>query len=158
MAETENDYLHRMKDPIPRQPKNDIVRRRGDYLGEAGADWSYGATAKPKADEHYSKQISGGLAGHDKRQGDLQDQTSNMREPIRGEPAETQRSAHQDAQHGADVRGNPPMVQGSSVEDSLPEGLRRERKGPYSRAGHLTARAGAAFARPAPKIGPSCRF
>jgi hypothetical protein len=71
-------------------PKNDIVRRRGDCPGEAGADWSYGATAKPEADEHYvAEQGAGGLAGHDKRQGDLHDQTnqtSSMREPVSGEP------------------------------------------------------------------------
>jgi hypothetical protein len=114
-------------------PKNDIVRRRGDYPGEAGADWSYGATAKPEADEHYVHRAEGGLGGKDKQQGDLRDQSSNMREPVRGEPAETQRSPHQDAQHGADVRGNPPMVQGTSPEESLPEGLRRERKGPYDK-------------------------
>jgi hypothetical protein len=115
-------------------PKNDIVRRRGEYPGEAGADWSFGATAKPEADEHYVQgQGPGGLRGEDKRQGELRDHSSNMREPVRGEPAETQRSPHQDAQRGADVRGNPPMVQGADVADSLPEGLRRERKGPYDK-------------------------
>ena len=36
-------------------PKNEIVRSRGEYPGEAGADWSYGATAKPEADEHRHK-------------------------------------------------------------------------------------------------------
>ncbi|MCX7313410.1 MAG: hypothetical protein NTV56_17185 [Alphaproteobacteria bacterium] len=35
----------------PVTPKNDIVRKRGEYPGEAGADWSYGATAKPETDE-----------------------------------------------------------------------------------------------------------
>jgi hypothetical protein len=34
-------------------PKNDINRSRGKYPGEAGADWGYGATARPEADEHY---------------------------------------------------------------------------------------------------------
>jgi hypothetical protein len=115
-------------------PKNDVVRKRGDYLGEAGADWSYGATAKPEADEHFQQQgKSGGLRGQDKQQGELRDQTSNMGEPERGDPAATHRSLRQDAQHGADVRGNPPMVQGSGAKDSLPEGLQRERKGPYDK-------------------------
>jgi hypothetical protein len=121
-------------------PKNDVVRSRGKYPGEAGADWSYGATAKPEADEHYVQRLgAGGLRGRDKRQGELQDQSSNMREPERGDPAETQRSPHQDAQHGADVRGNPPTLQGTNSVDSLnsvdglPEGLQRERKEPYDK-------------------------
>ena len=72
-----------------------------------------------------------GLRGRDKQQGELRDQTSNVREPKRGEAA--QRSPHQDAQHGADVRGNPPTVPGTEGDESLPEGLRRERKGPYDK-------------------------
>ena len=54
-------------------PKNDITRSRGGYPGEAGADWESGATAKPEADEHHGRKRDGGLAGHDKQQGDLQD-------------------------------------------------------------------------------------
>jgi hypothetical protein len=119
-----------LKTQIPEQPKNDIVRSRGEYPGEAGADWSLGATAKPEADEHDGRQKSAGLSGEDKRQGDLRDQTSNLRAPPRGEVAETQRSPHQAAPRGADVRGVPPIVQGPNREDSLPEGLQRERKGP----------------------------
>lgn len=115
----------------PRMPKNDIVRSRGKYPGEAGADWDFGATARPEANEHYASQRSG-LRGSDMRQGDLVDQSSNQREPVKGQPKEVQQSPHQAAQHGADVRGEPPMVQGTSVDESLPEGLRRERKGPYS--------------------------
>jgi len=140
MTETENDRLHALKGRLPNDegrtspiaPKNDIVRRRGDYPGEAGADWSYGATAKPEADEHLGRRHAG-LRGSDRRQGDLRDQSSNMREPIKGDPAEEQRSPHQDAQEGADVRGEPPMVQGTSQSDALPEGLQRERKGPYDK-------------------------
>jgi hypothetical protein len=115
-------------------PKNDIVRRRGDYPGEAGADWSYGATAKPEADEHYAKRNGPlGLRGKDNRQGDLRDVSANMRKPFKGETDHISRSTHQDAQHGADVRGEPPIVQGLSACDALPEGLRRERKGPYDK-------------------------
>ena len=134
MTDAKNDALQPpLKNQIPEQPKNDIVRSRGEYPGEAGADWSFGATAKPEADEHYGRQKSPGLRGVDKRHGDLRDQTSNLREPLRGEVAEIQRSPHQAAQHGAGVRGIPSMVQGSNREDSLPEGLQRERKGPYDR-------------------------
>ena len=124
-----------LKTQIPEQPKNDIVRSRGEYPGEAGADWSLGATAKPEADEHDGRQKSAGLSGEDKRQGDLRDQTSNLRAPPRGEVAETQRSPHQAAPRGADVRGVPPIVQGPNREDSLPEGLQRERR----RSGQLPA-------------------
>lgn len=74
-----------------------------------------------------------GLRGSDKQQGALRDQSSNLREPIRGEPAEAQRSAHPSAQSGADVRGDPPMVQGTAPANGLPEGLRRERLGPYDK-------------------------
>jgi hypothetical protein len=113
-------------------PKNQVARKRGEYPGEAGADWGYGATARPEADEHYAGKVSG-LRGQDKQEVALRDQSSNMREPIARDPIETQRSLHQDGQSGAAVQGNPPMVQGSSVADSMPEGLQRERKGPYDR-------------------------
>jgi hypothetical protein len=129
--ETENDRLHAIKDQIPVRPKNDIVRSRGAYPGEAGADWSYGATAKPEADEHRGRPP--GLSGRDKQQGGMRDATSNMREPVVGEPSATQRSPQQQAEPGADVRGEPPMVQGTSLLDALPEGLQRDRKGPYDK-------------------------
>jgi len=126
---TDANLLQTPKNQIPKQPKNDIVRSRGEYPGEAGADWSFGATAKPEADEHYGRQKSARLSDFDKRQDDLRDQTGILREPA----PEIQQSPHQAAQHGADVRGIPSMVQGSNREDSLPEGLQRERKGPYDR-------------------------
>jgi hypothetical protein len=114
-------------------PKNDIVRRRGDYPGEAGADWGFGATLRPEADEHYARRISQkGLRGRDKQR-DLEDQPCNLQKKINGDECEGDRSSHQDAQHGAVVRGNRPMVQRSHMLDSLPEGLRRERKGPYDK-------------------------
>src|SRR5215203_1559014 len=132
MTNADNDRRQTIKNQIPEQPKNDIVRSRGEYPGEAGADWCFGATAKPEADEHYVRGKSAGLSGEDKRQGDLRDQTSNLPEPLRGEAAETQRSSHQAAQHGVDVPGIPPIV-GSNRVDSMPEGLQRERKGPYDK-------------------------
>jgi hypothetical protein len=70
-----------------------------------------------------------GLRGRDKVGGDLIDENPSRGQPVTGEPGERQRAPHQNAQEGADVRGEPPMVQGA---DSAPEGLRRERKGPYS--------------------------
>ena len=89
-------------------PKNDINRSRGKYPGEAGADWGYGATARPEADEHYvARQQHSGLRGPDMQQADLRDKTANS--------------------------GNPPMAQGTDTFESLPEGLRRERKDPYDK-------------------------
>jgi hypothetical protein len=70
-----------------------------------------------------------GLRGRDKGGGDLVAESTSRGQPVSGEPGERQRSSHQDAQAGADVRGEPPMVQGA---DPTPEGLKRERKGPYS--------------------------
>jgi hypothetical protein len=90
-------------------PKNDIVRRRGDYPGEAGADWGYGATARPEADEHYiRRRKEEGLRGQDKQQSLLRDRSSDQRDPGRGEP--------------------PPRKR-----DGVPEGLERPRKGPYDK-------------------------
>jgi hypothetical protein len=89
--------------------KNDIVRSRGEYPGEAGADWEFGAAAKPEAVEHRLRRADqDGLRGKDKQQGELRDQSSNLSEPMYAEPAETHSSPHQAEQHGADVRGNPP--------------------------------------------------
>jgi hypothetical protein len=114
-------------------PKNDIVRRRGDYPGEAGADWSYGATAKPEADEHCAQRNGlSGRRGKENRQGDRSDVSAKMRKPVKDETDDTafDRSKWQ---HGAAVRGEPPIFQDPSPFDALPEGLRRERKGPYDK-------------------------
>src|SRR6476469_6794313 len=98
-------------------PKNDIIRSRGQYRGEAGADWEYGAAAKPETDEHHSE--GGGLRGPDKQQAALRDEDlGTYTQPPEGGVAE-QRTVHQDAQQGAAVRGNPQMSQ--RYEDT-PEG------------------------------------
>ena len=110
-------------------PKNQQIRHRGEPLGQAGTDDPPGFESKPMLDEKHGA----GLRGSDKQQPALRDHSSDLRELMTGEPAETQRSPHQDAQHGADVRGNPPMVQSTDAIDSLPEGLQRERKGPYDK-------------------------
>jgi len=72
--------------PLPSDVKNQRVRDRGNSLGEAGADWSYGSTAKPEADEHRAP---------DKSKGEL---TEGRQDPT-GE------------ERGADVRGEPSMIQ-----------------------------------------------
>ena len=72
-----------------------------------------------------------GLAGDDKQQGDLTDKRQGaydqIRKPIPGKPLEQHPTAHEAAQGGADVRSptTPP-------DTTLPEGLRRPRKGPLS--------------------------
>lgn len=111
-------------------PKNDITRSRGKYPGEAGATWEFGATAKPEADEHHGRQRDTGLAGHDKQQGDLQDQDRGTYSQQKKDGSAGERTPHQDAQHGADVRGQAPMLQRN---EGLPEGLARERKGPLDK-------------------------
>lgn len=69
-----------------------------------------------------------GLRGSDKQQSDLRDAGKGAynQPPNGGDAAES--TPHQDAQWGADVRGQPTMVQ---REDDTPKGLRRERNGPY---------------------------
>jgi len=70
-----------------------------------------------------------GLRGQDKQQADLRDVDSSLGEP-NGDRPEGQRSSHQNEQRGADVRGQPPMVQDFEI---MPEGLQRERKGPLDK-------------------------
>jgi hypothetical protein len=110
-------------------PKNQVARRRGEFPGEAGADWGYGATSRPEADEHYANR-GASWRRQDKQEAGLH--SSDMRDLV-GEPAETRRSPHQEAQTGAAVRGNPPMIHGTSIADSTPERLQRERNGPYDK-------------------------
>ena len=109
-------------------PKNEITRSRGEYPGEAGADWEYGAAAKPEVDEHRSG--VGGLSGSDKRQAALRDEDRGTYSQPAKDGSAGERTAHQDTQPGADVRGSPLMVQPSG---DLPEGLLRERKGPLDK-------------------------
>jgi hypothetical protein len=62
-------------------PKNQQIRQRGETLGEASADEPFGFESKPMLDEK-----GAGLKGLDKQQSALTDQSSNLREPIEGEP------------------------------------------------------------------------
>ena len=112
-------------------PKNQQTRQRGQALGEAGADEPFGFERKPMLDEHHERELLGGngLRGPDKSQGELRDVDATRGEPPNGASA-GHRSPHRDAQHGAEVRGQPSMVQ---KQEALPEGLRRERKGPYDK-------------------------
>src|SRR5262245_22080080 len=71
-----------------------------------------------------------GLRGRDKQQSGLRPVDPSFGDPVRGDPPEIQQSPHQAAQHAADVRGNPAMVQS---DDTFPEGLARPRKGPYDK-------------------------
>jgi len=75
------------------------------------------------------RKAAGGLRGDDQRQGDLRDTRGGTYgvTPSSRPRVEEVRTAHQDAQHGADVRPEP-VVTGSG----LPEGLARERKGPLN--------------------------
>ena len=111
--------------------KNQQTRQRGKTLGEAGAE-PFGFDPKPMLNEHHERKLLGGhgLIGSDKSQGELRDVDA-----IRGQPSDVVGTkaiarSHQDAQHGADVRGQPSTVQ---KQEALPEGLRRERKGPYDK-------------------------
>lgn len=115
--------------PLPSDVKNQQVRERGKTLGEAGADWSFGSTAKSEADEHRAPN-AGGLRGPDKRQSELRDEGRGTYSQPNEDGGAGERTPQQNAQHGADVRGQPSMVQRN---DNLPEGLRRERKGPYDK-------------------------
>ena len=112
-------------------PKNQQTRHRGLTVGEAGADEPFGFEPKPMLDEHSERTLVGGdgLRGPDKSQGELRDVDATRGQPREGGSAGA-RSPHQDAQHGADVRGQPSMMQ---KQKALPEGLRRERKGPYDK-------------------------
>jgi len=47
--------------------------------------------------------------------------------PIETQPMQQLSTAHEKAQHGADVR-----AETTPPDDSIPEGLKRQRKGPYS--------------------------
>ena len=113
---------------LPSDNKNQINRSRGRTLGEAGADEPFGFESKPQLDEHrqlHARKGGDGLPGEDKRQAALEDASP------RGESHDAtlgeQSTAHQDAQHGADVRA--PFI---NAVDTLPEGLRRERTHPLS--------------------------
>jgi len=110
-------------------PKNQQTRQRGKTLREAGAE-PFGSEPKPMLNAHHERKLLGGhgLIGSDKSQGELRGVDA-----IGGQPSDVVGTkaiarSHQDAQHGADVRGS--TVQ---KKEALPEGLRRERKGPYDK-------------------------
>ena len=73
-----------------------------------------------------------GLQGEDKRQGDLRDTRGGAYGVTpasdRRERTAEQRTAGQDSQPGADLRPSTEVME----EDDLPEGLKRERKGPLN--------------------------
>jgi hypothetical protein len=71
-----------------------------------------------------------GLRGPDQQQGDLRDVDCGTYSQPAEQGIAGERTPHQDAQPGAEVRRQPSMVQ---REEDLPEGLWRERKGPYDK-------------------------
>ena len=92
-------------------PKNQQTRQRGQTLGEANADEPFGFERKHMLDEHHERELLGGngLRGPDKSQGELRDVDATRGQLPNGASA-GDRSPHQDAQHGAEVRGKPAMV------------------------------------------------
>jgi hypothetical protein len=76
------------------------------------------------------REAGGGLRGDDKQQAALRDVDSSAGDPPQAQPQQDPCSPHQRAQHGAEVRSNPPQTQGA---EPLPEGLTRERKSPYNK-------------------------
>jgi hypothetical protein len=58
-------------------PKNQQNRRRGETLGEAGADWPFGFSVKPMLDEKPRRGEGEGLRGDDKQQAALRDASGN---------------------------------------------------------------------------------
>jgi hypothetical protein len=79
-----------------------------------------------------SKQTTAGLhSKNEPQQGDLQDERQGTYDPVGNQtlPDTNQQTEHERAQPGADVRGEP--VPSKNFE--LPEGLKRQRMGPYDR-------------------------
>jgi hypothetical protein len=77
-----------------------------------------------------------GLRGPDKSQDHLQDARHGTHDPVGNVvvPDTNQQTPHERAQPGADVRGEPVPAGDQAVEeDSLPEGLKRERNGPLNK-------------------------
>ena len=77
-------------------------------------------------------QTAGGLRSNkDSQQGDLRDERQGAYDPVGNQkvPDTNQQTAHERAQAGADVRGEPVPTE----HFDLPEGLRRKRMGPYDR-------------------------
>lgn len=79
---------------------------------------------------------AGGLRGRDSQQHKLVDKRAGAYDPVNAlggrqpDQIEERRSAHQDAQPGADVRGEP--VSPASADD-LPEGLARPPASPLNK-------------------------
>jgi hypothetical protein len=76
-------------------------------------------------------QNAGGLKGQDRKQANQRDARQGAYDPVGNQtvPDTSQQTPHEQAQHGADVRGAPLPTENAA----LPEGLKRQRKGPYDR-------------------------
>lgn len=78
-----------------------------------------------------------GLTGRDGEQDRLEDKRHGAYDPVSRDnvPDTNQQSSHELSQVGADVRGEPTPAGPIPMEDySLPEGLKRERKGPLDKS------------------------
>jgi hypothetical protein len=75
-----------------------------------------------------------GLRGVDKKQDSLQDNRQGAYDPVANVDVAdaSQQTARERAQPGADVRGKPVPANTGSAR-SLPEGLKRRRKGPLNK-------------------------
>jgi hypothetical protein len=81
-----------------------------------------------------TRRPSKGLRGQDKKQGDLQDRRQGAYDPVANvHGADSGKQiARERAQPGADGRGKPGPTT-SVYPHSLPEGLKRRRKGPLNK-------------------------
>jgi hypothetical protein len=92
---------------------------------------------------------------NDPQQGDLRDERQGTYDTVGNQklPDTNQQTEHERAQPGADVRGEP--VPTKNLE--LPEGLKRQRMGPYDRMcpnlEQLQPKLGPMFARPLKILG-----
>ena len=103
----------------PSEIKSQVNRDREEDDPAAFSD-------KPMLGENHGA----GLRGRDRQQGALRDKDRGAYSQCCEDGGAGERTPHQDAQHGANVRGQPAMVQ---RDEDLPEGLLRERKGPYDK-------------------------
>ena len=129
-----------MKRPSGRPRSLQLVRKRGHTtsLAEHGVAPTVcldGYTGYWAEVDMAEKQT--GLRGPDKSQDHLQDARHGTHDPMGNvvAPDTNHQTPHERAQPGADVRGGP-VTAGSHArgDEELPEGLKRERKGPLNKS------------------------
>jgi hypothetical protein len=87
------------------------------------------------ADERRPRDVSREGRRPDREQEDLQDARHGAYDPTLNitAPDKSHRTAHEQAQPGADVRGEPVPAKLPMEEYGLPEGLKRKRQGPLDK-------------------------